>query len=107
MRILKELLHATKWHLLCYQYKELKAYIRAVNDFLNGADWLENIDARALYSELVQDDYTREPIDKLDVHFSYEKLYFSLDVQERRFKKWIRRLSQDHQLLSCAPRFVL
>lgn len=67
----KDMFKAITREIVYYRYKNVDLILRGVADFLKGVDWLLKSDGEKLHKEIMAAGYKAEPLENLDVPFSY------------------------------------
>lgn len=82
-----------------YRYKNVDLIYRATTDFLKGIDWLKEQDGELLHKEIMDNGYKAQPVESLDIPFSYPIYESSFNKYESKFKRLKRFISLNGLLL--------
>lgn len=87
----KQMLFRVKHEILCERYKNVDLLFRGIDDFFKGVDFLKNTDGEALHKEIMAAGYKAQPLEELDMPFSYPAYEHSLHENDGGLKKKIRQ----------------
>ena len=96
----KELLNTLKIFLLTYRYTEASLYLKGIEDFLKGPEWLKNNNAIELHNYLRKVTPHIQQLDELNIRFEWGDYLKNTSYSERKGKKWLRRLTLNGSILS-------
>lgn len=82
-----------------YRYKNVDLIFRATEDFLKGIDWLKEQDGEVLHKEIMASGYKAQPVEVLNIPFSYPQYDNSLSKYEPKLRRIKRFLSLNGLLL--------
>lgn len=68
--------------IMFYRYRNVDLYIRGIEDFLKGPDWLMEQDGEALHKEIMAAGYRAVELSELDMPFSYPAYEASRRLQD-------------------------
>ena len=88
-RLYAEVIH----QLFYYRYKNVDLIFRGVNDFFKGVEFLQKTDGEKLHQEIMAATYKAQPIENLDMPFSYPEYKESFLVNDRKLHKIFRMLT--------------
>lgn len=98
-KFMKRLYGEVLRQLFYYRYKNVDLLFRGVEDFFKGVDFLKETDGEKLHQEIMAAGYKAQPIEDLDMPFSYPEYEASFDEKEGKLHKAIRFLTFNGQLL--------
>ena len=98
-KFMKRLYGEVLRQLFYYRYKNVDLLFRGVEDFFKGVDSLKETDGEKLHQEIMAAGYKAQPIEDLDMPFSYPEYEASFDEKEGKLHKAIRFLTFNGQLL--------
>ena len=79
--------------LLTYRYGEAELYLKGVTDFLKGIDWLKTTNPVTLHRELREGMPQIKKVEDLGYEFGWAEYVGNTRYEEKKLKKWIRRLT--------------
>lgn len=95
----KELLVHCKQEIMYYRYRNVDLYIRGIEDFLKGPEWLMEQDGEALHKEIMASGYKAVELEKLDMQFSYPAFESSLRIEDTKKARMKRLITLNGLLL--------
>lgn len=98
-KFMKRLYGEVLRQLFYYRYKNVDLLFRGVEDFFKGVDFLKETDGEKLHQEIMAAGYKAQPMEDLDMPFSYPEYEASFDEKEGKLHKAIRFLTFNGQLL--------
>lgn len=92
-KFLKKFYGSVLRQLVYYRYKNIDLIFRGVNDFLKGVNFLKNTDGEQLHKEIMSAGYKAQPMEELNMPFSYPNYDNSFHENEKKAHRFIRFLS--------------
>jgi len=80
-----------KQEIMFYRYKNVDLYIRGIEDFLRGPQWLMKQDGEALHKDIMASGYRAVELKELDMPFHYPTLDRNIQLQDTK-KARIKRI---------------
>ena len=89
-QLIKTLIKHCFNEIMFYRYKNVDLYLRGINDFFKGPQWLMKQDSEKLHQEIMGAGYRGQDLETLDMPFYYATYENSCNYQDGKYSKWKR-----------------